>query len=334
MDVKTMKAAFATGGAGIGAVTIADMLVPVAQPGEALVRLTAASLNFRDLLGVRGLLAGVKEPQYVPLSCGVGEVIAVADGVARVKIGDRVNPLFSQGWLTGPRPNMAMLGGPVDGVGRQYASFDAESLCLLPDEIGDLEAATLPCAGLTAWSALFGARPLKQGDWVLVQGTGGVAIAALQWAKAAGARVIVTSSSDAKLRRATALGADAVINYRKSPLWAEAARDATGGRGVDIVVDVVGGSETEACARAAAEGGIIAAVGRLDGTHSWGKEVGIPVVPIVVGNREAHEAMLAFCAQQGIRPVVDAVYELDHLGNALRHSESGNFFGKIAISLL
>jgi NADPH:quinone reductase-like Zn-dependent oxidoreductase len=134
----------------------------------------------------------------------------------------------------------------------------------VPDAIGDLEAATLPCAGLTAWSALFGTRPLQRNEWVLVQGTGGVAMAAPQWAKAAGASAIVTSSSGAKLRRAMALGADEVINYRADPGWAEKAREITGGRGVDIVVDVVGGSETDACARAVGPGGIIAANGRLD----------------------------------------------------------------------
>src|SRR5436309_924425 len=134
--------------------------------------------------------------------CGLME----AGAGTRVKPGDRVSPLFAQGWLEGP-PTMTHLGGPVDGVARTHAAFDAESLVVVPDELGDLEAATLPCAGLTAWSALFGARPLQRGEWILVQGTGGVSIAALQWAKAAGANVVVTSSSDAKLRRAKALGA-------------------------------------------------------------------------------------------------------------------------------
>jgi NADPH:quinone reductase-like Zn-dependent oxidoreductase len=228
---------------------------------------------------------------------------------------------------------MAMLGGPVDGVARNYAVFDAESLCLIPDAIGELEAATLPCAGLTAWTAVFGARPAKAGEWVLVQGTGGVALAALQWAKAAGANIIITSSSDAKLNRARALGADITINYRTTPDWAGAARAALGGKGVDIVVDVVGEAEIENCARAVADGGIISAVGQLRGGRSWGKEVGKPVIPVIVGNREQHEAMLAFCAKHRIRPMVDVVYDLDRLAEAMRLLESGGFFGKIAINL-
>jgi NADPH:quinone reductase-like Zn-dependent oxidoreductase len=269
----------------------------------------------------------------VPLSDAAGEVVAVGEGVTRLKAGDRVNPLFAQGWLTGPKPTMTMLGGPVDGVARDYATFDAESLCLLPYEIGDLEAATLPCAGLTAWKALFGPRPLKAGEWVLLQGTGGVSLAALQWAKAAGGNVIITSSSDAKLNRARALGADITINYRTTPDWAGAALAALGGRGVDIVVDVVGESQAAECARVLGEGGVISAVGRLEGAASWGKDVGKPVVPIVVGNREEHEAMLAFSATHRIRPVIDIVYDLERLPDALRLMESGGFFGKIAINL-
>lgn len=168
---------------------------------------------------------------------------------------------------------------------------------------------------------------------MLVQGTGGVSISALQWAKAAGAKVIVTSSSDAKLSRATALGADIGINYRTSPDWAGAARDALGGRGVDIVVDVVGETQIADCARALAEGGVISAVGRLQGNASWGRDVGKPVIPVVVRNREQHEAMLAFCAAHGIRPVVDAVFDLQRLPDAMRLMERSSAFGKIAIDL-
>ncbi len=330
----SMKAAVVQAGAGIGGITIREMPVPTPGAGEALVRLKAATLNFRDHLMIDGKLPGTKAPDYVPLSCAAGEVVSVGDDVTRVKPGDRVSPLFSQGWFTGPQTTMTMLGGPIDGVARNFAVFDAESLCLIPDEIGDLEAATLPCAGLTAWSAVFGVRPLAPGAWILVQGTGGVSMAALQWGKAAGAKIIVTSSSDAKLHRAKALGADITINYRTTPDWAAAARAALGGRGVDIVVDTVGAAGVKDCARVVADDGIIAAVGRLEGISSWGIEVGKPVVPIVVGNRERHEAMIAFCAQHGIRPVVDMVYDLDRLAEAMRHMASGRFFGKIGINLM
>jgi NADPH:quinone reductase-like Zn-dependent oxidoreductase len=332
--MKMMKAAFVAGGTTIDSVTIREVPVPTAGPGEALVRLKAATLNFRDLLYIGGKVPGAKTPEYIPLSCAAGEVVAVADGVTRVKPGDRVSPLFALGWFDGPRPTTQMLGGPIDGVARNYGAFDAESLCLLPDEISDLEAATLPCAGLTAWTALFGPRPLAAGEWVLVQGTGGVSIAALQWAKASGANVIATSSSDAKLRRAQALGADITINYRTTPDWPAAARQALGGRGVDIVVDVVGMAGLEACARVVGDGGIISEVGRLTGEASWGRDIGKPAATIVVGNRGQHEAMLAFTAKQRIRPVIDTVYDLTRLSAALHHQASGQFFGKIGINLL
>lgn len=333
----TVKTAIARGGAGIGAITFGDMPMPAVGPGEALVRLKAATLNFRDLIMLRGSLPiPVKQPSYVPLSCAAGEVIAVGEGVTRVQPGARVSPLFALGWLTGPLTTMDMLGGPVDGVARTHAVFGADSLCVIPDEIGDLEAATLPCAGLTAWSALFGERSIRPGEWVLVQGTGGVSLAALQWAKAAGANVVLTSSSDAKLRRAKALGADITINYRSSPDWAADARAALGGKQVAIVVDVAGTTRIDASASLLADDGIIAAIGMLEGTFSWGENAveGRTTVPIGVGNRDQHEAMLAFTAAHKIRPVVDVVYDLERLPDALRHLESQLFFGKIGVNLL
>lgn len=333
----TVKTARARGGAGIDAIILADEPMPAVGPGEALVRLKAATLNFRDLIMAKGMLPiPVREPSYVPLSCGAGEVVAIGAGVTRVKAGNRVSPLFAQGWLSGPTTTMDMLGGPVDGVARSHAVFSADSLCIIPDELGDLEAATLPCAGLTAWSALFGARPIKAGEWVLVQGTGGVSLAALQWAKAAGAKVVLTSSSDAKLHRAAAMGADVTINYRTTADWAAAAREALGGAPVSIVVDVAGAAQIEASASLLADDGIIAAIGMLDGQFSWGDNAvpGRTTVPIGVGNREAHEAMLAFAAAHAIRPVVDVVYDLERLPDAMRHLESQNFFGKVGINLL
>lgn len=329
------KSAFAKGGAGIDCVELREIAIPEPRPGQALVRLKAATLNFRDLLFIKGVLPGMtKQPEYVPLSCATGEVLAVGEGVTRVKVGDRVNPLFHQGIEPGAKHSPDMLGGSADGVARTHAVFPVESLCVVPDELGDLEAATLPCAALTAWSALFDARPLQAGERVLVQGTGGVAIAALQWAKAAGAEVVVTSSSDAKLRRAKALGADVGVNYRTSTDWAKAARDASGGRGVDIVVDNAGASELEASASLLNEGGVIAAIGMLGGDFSWNKQIDKPIVPIAVGNREQHEAMLAFAAKHAIRPVVDVVFDLTRLSDAMRCLESNRFFGKVGVNLL
>jgi NADPH:quinone reductase-like Zn-dependent oxidoreductase len=332
-----MKAAIAKGGAGIGAIEIRELPEPVPGPGEALVRLRAATLNYRDLLFIKGLLPGLtKEPEFVPLSCAAGEVVALGENVTRVKPGDRVNPLFGQGWIDGPPNVSGMLGGLIDGVARPLATFDAESLCLLPDALGDLDAATLPCAGLTAWSALFGENHLEAGQWILVQGTGGVSIAALQWAKAAGAHVAIISSSDSKLTRARALGADLTVNYRATPDWAAAVKQKLGGKRVDIVVDVIGRGSVAASASLLNEGGTIAAIGLLDGNSSWDRtEVdGKPIVAVHVGNRARHEAMLAFAAHHGIRPVVDAVYDHHRLPDALRHLESQSFFGKIGLNLL
>jgi NADPH:quinone reductase-like Zn-dependent oxidoreductase len=333
----SMKVAVNKGGAGIDAVQIREVPVPAPGPGEALVRLKAATLNFRDLLFAKGLLGEgmTKQPEYVPLSCAVGEVTAVGAGVDRVRVGDRVSPTFVQDVVRGDEVmGKDMLGGTADGVARNFGVFPAAALVRVPDELGDLEAATLPCAGLTAWSAVFGPRPLQPGEWILVQGTGGVSLAALQWAKAAGAKVAITSSSDAKLRRARALGADVTVNYRTSPDWAKAVREALGGKGVDIVVDVVGTAQLPASASLLNEGGIIAAIGMLEGTFSWGQDIGKTIAPIAVGSRDQHEAMLAFAAKHAIRPVVDVVYDLDRIVEALRCLESGRFFGKVGVNLL
>jgi NADPH:quinone reductase-like Zn-dependent oxidoreductase len=335
--MSTMLTATAIGGAGIEGVTVRDVPIPVAGPGEALVRLKAATLNFRDLIIAKGMMAGLaREPDYVPLSCGTGEVVAVGDGVTRVKVGDRVNPIFALGWLTGQQPTMDMLGGRADGVARHYGVFPADSLCLVPDAMSDMEAATMTCAGLTAWNALLLPRPIKAGEWILCQGTGGVSIAALQFAKAAGAHVVITSSSDAKLTRARALGADVTINYRTEADWPAAIRRALGGKGVDVVVDVVGASQVETAASLLNPGGVIAAIGMLGSEFSWhlADVGGHPVARISVGNRAEHEAMLAFCATHAIRQVVDAVYDLSRIQDAYRHLESGQFFGKIGLTLL
>ena len=232
-----------------------------------------------------------------------------------------------------------MLGGPIDGVARQYAVFSAESLCALPDELGDLEAATLSCAALTSWSALTAFRPTAAGDWVLAHGTGGVAIAALQFAKAMGAKVAITSSSDAKLHRAASLGADLCINYRTAPDWAAEVRKSLGERPLANVIDTVGAVQFDDNVSLLAEGGQLSAIGMLGSDFSWsrmaelqGKQVSL--APIGVGNREQHEAMTRFFVEHRIRPVVDVVYDLERLQDAYRCLESGQFFGKVGVNLL
>ena len=332
----TQRYACARGARGIDAITLHEGEVPRPGAGEVLVRLLAATLNFRDLLFAKGALPGLtKEPAYVPLSCAVGVVVALGEGVETLRKGDRVSPTFYQnaGEPGGGMPEM--LGGSADGVARDWGVFPQGGLVRVPDELGDLEAATLPCAGLTAWNSLFAHRPLQTGETVLCQGTGGVSLAALQWAKASGARVVITSSSDAKLARARALGADIGINYRTHPDWAAEVRRVLGveSGGVDIVIDVVGGTQLGASASVLKEGGLIAAIGRLEGEFSWDKDIGKRIERITVGSPAEHEAMLSFAAARGIRPVVDVVYELERLKDAMRHQESGDFFGKIGINL-
>jgi NADPH:quinone reductase-like Zn-dependent oxidoreductase len=335
--IEMMLSAIAQGGQGIDSLELRNVPVPAPGPGQALVRLKAATLNFRDLLVLAGKLPELAQSSsYVPLSCGAGEVTALGDGVSRVAVGDRVSPLFSQVWLSGRTPAPAMLGGTTDGVASQFAVFDAQGLVILPDTLGDMEAASLPCAGLTAWNALHLGRPVQPGDWVLAPGTGGVSIAALQFAKAMGAHVVITSSSERKLARARSMGADVAINYRTCSDVPAGIRSALGGRGVDIIIDVVGVSQLATSAALLNPGGNIAAIGKLGSDISWhGADVSsYPVTRITIGNRDEHEAMLAFCASHAIRPVVDVVYDLARLADALRCLESGAFFGKVGINLL
>lgn len=331
-----MKTAILDSGKGIGTIRIVQQDIPRPGPGEALVRLAAATLNFRDLIMAKGLMAGIaKTPELVPLSCAAGVVEAVGAGATRVSAGDRVMPAFSLGWVDGPQTTFEMLGGSVDGVARQYAVFPDDSLVHLPDELGDLDGATLACAGVTAWSALTQFRPTRPGDWILAHGTGGVAIAALQLAKAMGANVAITSSSDAKCRRARALGADIAVNRRSTPSWADAVREAIGGNNVANVIDTVGAAQFDENAALLAEDGQISGIGMLGSDFSWNRPGAEAVLkPIAVGNRTQFEALTAFVAEHRIRPVVDVVYDLDRLADAYRTLESGRFFGKVGVNLL
>jgi NADPH:quinone reductase-like Zn-dependent oxidoreductase len=323
-------------GQGIEALQVIDAPIPEPGPGEAIVRIKAATLNYRDLIIAKGLFPGLgKEPDVIPISCSAGEVVAVGNGVSRVKPGDRVVPIFSPNWISGPESDGKMLGGPIDGIATQYALLPAEGLTHTPDELGDLEAATLPCAALTSWSALTAFRKTEPGEWVLAHGTGGVSIAALQLAKSMGAKVVITSSSDSKLARACSYGADVTVNYKTSPNWVAEVREAIGGNAIANVIDTVGGTQFDQNASLMVEGGQNSSIGMLGSEFSWTKQAhGIANQPIGVGNREQHEEMTRFIVEHGIKPVVDAVYDLDRIQDAYRHLESGQFFGKVAVSLL
>lgn len=330
------KVAVLQSGKGIETIKVSEADVPQPGPGEALVRLHAATLNFRDIIMAKALIPGIaKEPSLVPLSCAAGEVAAVGSGVTRVKVGDRVTPIFTLGYISGEQTSYEMLGGSTDGVARQYAVFPAESLVLNPDELGDLEAATLTCAALTSWSALTAFRPTQPGEWILAHGTGGCSIAALQFAKAMGCSVAITSSSDRKLHRAQSLGADVVVNYKTTPYWADAIRKAIGGNKVANVIDTIGAVQFDDNASLMIEGGQLSAIGMLGSDFSWTKQnPQVNLAPISVGNRDGHEAMLRFIVEHRIKPVVDVVYDLDRIQDAYRCMESHAFFGKVGVNLL
>jgi NADPH:quinone reductase-like Zn-dependent oxidoreductase len=316
-----------------GTLALVAAPIPEPRPGEAQLRILAATLNYRDILLMKRGNPDGRLP-YVPLSCACAEVTKVGEGVTRIAVGDRVMPTFFQNWLSGPPPEkLGGLGGPVDGVARDYACFPADTLVRVPPSMGDLEAATLPCAGLTAWSALFELRATRPGDVVLLMGTGGVSIAGLQLAKSIGATVIITSSSDAKVERARALGADLTINYRATPDWGEKARELTGGRGVDVVLEVGGAETLPQSSRAVRDGGDIAAIGLLTGSTVRAVPSSARLVRVRVGSRDGLEALVKGVVAARIRPVVDRVYPLEALGDALECMRSGRFFGKIAVQM-
>jgi NADPH:quinone reductase-like Zn-dependent oxidoreductase len=271
----------------------------------------------------------------------VGEVVEVGDGVTRVAPGDRVATLFSQGWLKG-EPTAAelrsTLGGPIDGTLTERMVLPEGGVIPVPDHLSDAEAACLPCAGLTAWSALVELGRVTAGDVVLVQGTGGVSLFALQFASALGARTIVTSSSDAKLERARALGAWKTVNYREQPDWGKVVRALTGGVGVDHVVEVGGAGTLPQSLKAVRVGGAISMIGVLSGTRS---EMDlIPVLMqqvriqgVLVGSREGFERMNRAVEASQLRPVVDTVIPFDEAPEAFAVMERAGHFGKIAVEI-
>jgi NADPH:quinone reductase-like Zn-dependent oxidoreductase len=332
-----MKAMVLEGGAGLENLKLTDRPQPRAAPGEVVVRLSAASINYRDLATVT-MMAPPRA--LIPLSDGAGVVEAVGDGVTRVKAGDLVMPGFFPHWIAGrPTPQrMAALGGVLDGVACEAIAISADGVSKVPAGWNAEEAATLPCAAVTAWRGLMVEGKLMAGETVLVQGTGGVSIFALQFAKMAGARVIVTSSSDEKLEHAKAMGADDFINYRTTPDWATAARELTGGRGVDHVVEVGGAGTFEQSIRACALGGSIAVIGVLSGfaqnlnvAAMFGGNLHIN--GITVGSREHVEQMVRAIEVAKLKPVIDRRFPLAELPEALKLMQAGGHFGKVVIGI-
>jgi NADPH:quinone reductase-like Zn-dependent oxidoreductase len=311
------------------------------QPGvgEVLVHLRANSLNQRDLMAARGSLPRGGRPNVVPLCDGAGEVVALGDGVRSVKPGDRVIGTFFQRWIAGPlRPDHVgtTLGSDVDGLLSEYAVLPESAVLRFPDHLSDAEAATLPCAAVTAWSALFTKSALQPGETVLTLGSGSVSLFALQMAKAAGARVIVTTSSDAKAERLKALGADAVVSYRDAD-WPKHVRELTDGRGVDVVVENGGGGTYVQSLGTAAWHARIAIVGLITGFNDAGGSLmpillnNLTVRAVQVGSQADTEALLRFIEVTKLKPIIDSRYAFEQAPDAYRRLESSEAFGKVVI---
>ena len=331
------KAIIVETGGGFDRVKIVERETRSPAPGEITVRVQASSLNYHDYAVVSGMW-GPKEPR-IPMADGAGEVIAVGAGVTEFAPGDAVVSTFFPSWLDGT-PQVegfaTVPGDGIDGYAREQVTAPATAFTRAPKGWSHAEAATLTTAGLTAWRALFADDNIKPGDTVLVQGTGGVSVFALQFAKMAGATVIATSSSGAKLERLKALGADHVINYRDEPSWGETARALTGGEGVDHVVDVGGPNTLAQSMTAVRVAGHISLIGILSGV-----EAPLQLVPalvkqirlqgVLVGSRFQQEQMVCAIDRNGLRPVIDKVFPLDDIIAAFKYQESNAHFGKICL---
>lgn len=335
-----MKAVRLRHPAGIDNLRHEDMAEPGAPgPGEIAVRVRASSLNYHDYIVVVG---GIPTPDgRIPMSDGAGEVTAVGAGVSEFKVGDHVVSTFFPAWPDG-LPSMAgfasVPGDGADGFAVEQVVAPATSFTHAPAGYSHAEAATLTCAGLTAWRALVPEGQLKAGETVLIQGTGGVSIFALQFAKAMGAKVIATSSSDAKLERLQAMGADHLINYKTVPNWGAEAMKLTGGRGVDHIVEIGGAGTLPESITAARVGGHISLIGVLAGfagpvptVQLMAKQ--IRLIGITVGTRRQQQDMIRAIEANGIKPVIDRHFPLAELGAAFRHQESGAHFGKICVDI-
>jgi NADPH:quinone reductase-like Zn-dependent oxidoreductase len=327
---------------GLDNLTIADRPTPEPGPGEVLVRMRAVSLNYRDLLSVQGGYGRQVQAPVVPLSDGCGVIEKTGPGVTRVKAGDRVSTLFFQRWLSGV-PTLPVrasaLGTALEpGAARDFAVFNENGVSKVPDYLTDEQVATLACAGLTAWRALFEDARLQPGDVVVLQGTGGVSIYGLQFAKAAGYRTIITSSSDEKLERARKMGADHTINYKTTPEWGRAVREIVP-RGADFIMEVGGGGTMEQSLRCIFVEGHIAIIGVLNNVAPPAALVGhmintgAKLKGVFVGSRDMFEKMCAAMELHRIQPVVGEVYDFADARKAFESMRDGNHFGKIVLKM-
>ena len=326
-------------GGGFDKVVVETREAPAPGPGQISVRLRGSSLNYHDYAVVSGMWGPV-EPR-IPMADGAGEVTALGAGVSEFAVGDKVVSTFFPTWLDG-EPELegfaTVPGDGVDGFAREVVTGPANGFTHAPKGWSAVESATLTTAGLTAWRALHDDGRLKAGETVLVQGTGGVSIFALQFAKQAGANVIATSSSDEKLEKLKSLGADHLINYRSTPKWGAAARDITGGRGVDHVIEVGGPATMAESMVAARVGGHIAVIGILTGVAGDFPLVNallrqLQLRAVLVGSRRQQIDMIRAIDANGMKPVIDKVFPLDDIVAAFRHQESNKHFGKICLDI-
>jgi len=334
-----MKVAAVKTPGGPGNLIIEERPDPVLGAGEILVRIHASSLNYHDLAVIKGWLK--TDDGRIPMSDGAGEVISVGEGVSKFKVGDKVVSLFFPNWQSGPISSLGfdnVPGDGADGLAAELVARPETAFTHIPDGYSYKEAATLPCAALTAWRGLFVEGSVQPGDWVLTQGTGGVSVFALQFAKAAGARVISTSSSDEKLKRMKTLGADHLINYKTTPKWGRKAFELTGGRGVDEVIEVGGPDTLAQSIEACRVGGHISLIGILTGFSGefpvasfFSKN--LHMSGITVGSAKHQEDMIAAIEASGIKPVLDKDFPLDKIADAFAYQESQKHLGKITLTV-
>jgi NADPH:quinone reductase-like Zn-dependent oxidoreductase len=329
------------GGFGLKQVRMVERPVPVPGPSDVLIKVRAVSLNSRDLGVINGFYDPNLKMPLTPVSDGVGEVVGLGERVTRFKLGDRVSGIFTQSWISG-EPTKAnwvtTLGYPLEGLLAEYAVLPEEGLVRVPNRLTNEEAAALPCAGVTAWHAIVEEGKVKAGDTVVVQGTGGVSLFALQFAKLHGAAVIVTSSSDEKLECAKALGADFGVNYKHTPDWDKAVLEWTQGLGADHIVELGGAATLNRSISALRVGGQISIVGLLSGARAE-----MDIIPAIlrkarlqainVGSRDMFESMNRAIERSGLRPVIDRVFPFECAVDALHYLGEGAHFGKVVITI-
>lgn len=324
---------------GLDSLTLVTRPDPAPGPGQVLVKVKAWSLNYRDLMVAKGAYGAPPPLGRIPLSDGVGEVVGIGSGVTRAKVGDRVAGCFMQGWIGGdvtPELWATAMGGAIDGMLAQYAVLSEQGVVQVPAHMTDEEAATLPCAGVTAWNALVRKAHIRAGDTVLLLGTGGVSLLALQMAKLHGARTIITSSSEEKLETAKRLGADETINYRANPAWEKVVLEITGGRGADIVVEVGGAGTFDKSLAAVRMGGSVCMIGVLTGVSASVSTAAIlrrsiNVYGIYVGSREMFDEMNRAFSLHRVRPYIGKRFAFDEARLAYDYLASAAHTGKVVL---